>query len=371
MKKLITFSCVAALYGAATAFAEPITIQNHSFENAGLASGAWSNCIDVICGDADPEWWINPVPDTGESNTNTAFSEVIDGFTADGVTHAGIDTDTIFMELAQDLDELVEPNSIYTLTVAVGNRNAGFSPEGSLSGIALFAGNSFTFDGEQLGLATFPAGEELEESQFTDVQLVVETDSAVPPGNLWGSLLNLGIDETATSAVGRSHFDNVRLDKTSVATDPDCDFDGNGTCDIADLDALLYEGQAQQILDPYDLNSDAVVDLGDRDEWYTLASAENGVELVAGDANLDGLVVSSDLNALGSNWQTTNATSVAQGDFNGDGFVNATDLNPMGVNWQHGVAAAASTAVPEPSGGLALLTSLAMWVVAIRRRSKS
>ena len=161
------------------------------------------------------------------------------------------------------------------------------------------------------------------------------------------------------------------MDATPIDTGLECDFDANQLCNVADIDLLLYEGQAQQILDPYDLNSDAVVDLGDRDEWYTLASAENGVELVAGDANLDGLVVSSDLNALGSNWQTTNATSVAQGDFNGDGFVNATDLNPMGVNWQHGVAAAANTAVPEPSGGLALLTSLAMWVVAIRRRSKS
>ena len=69
MKKLIAFSCVAALYGAATAFAEPIAVNNHSFEDAGLASGAWSNCIDVICGEADPEYWINPVPGHSSSRT--------------------------------------------------------------------------------------------------------------------------------------------------------------------------------------------------------------------------------------------------------------------------------------------------------------
>jgi hypothetical protein len=151
-----------------------------------------------------------------------------------------------------------------------------------------------------------------------------------------------------------------------------CDFDGNGACDITDLDALLYDGQAQQILDPYDLNSDGVVNLSDRDEWYTSASAENGVVLVPGDTNLDGLVVASDLNDLGTNWQRTDSTSVAQGDFNGDGLVAASDLNDIGLFWQHGVAAAAdASAVPEPSGCLALLVSMAVSLVAARRRSVS
>jgi hypothetical protein len=81
------------------------------------------------------------------------------------------------------------------------------------------------------------------------------------------------------------------------------------------------------------------------------------------------MVVASDLNDLGTNWQRTDATSVAQGDFNGDGLVAAADLNDIGISWQHGVAAAANaSAVPEPSGCLALLASMAMWLVALRRR---
>lgn len=146
-----------------------------------------------------------------------------------------------------------------------------------------------------------------------------------------------------------------------------CDFDGNGACDISDLDLLLYDGQAQQLLDPYDLNSDGAVNLLDRDEWNTLASQENGVELVPGDTNLDGMVVASDLNVLGTNWLRTDATSVAQGDLDGDGNVNAADLNQIGLFWQHGAAAA--SAVPEPSGGLALFASMAIWLIAIRRHS--
>ena len=164
---------------------------------------------------------------------------------------------------------------------------------------------------------------------------------------------------------GPLNLEPGRITLDLSVTAPLCDFDGNGACEIADLDALLYDGQAQQILDPYDLNSDGVVNLMDRDEWYTSASAENGVELVPGDTNLDGMVVASDLNDLGTNWQRTDATSVAQGDFNGDGLVAAADLNDIGLFWQHGVAA---SAVPEPSGCLTLLVSMAMWLVAFRRR---
>ncbi len=144
-----------------------------------------------------------------------------------------------------------------------------------------------------------------------------------------------------------------------------CDFNGDSLCGIADLDALLYEGQAQQILDPYDLNSDSVVNLADRDQWYTLAGPENGVVLVPGDTDLDGRVIAADLNNLGGNWQRTDATSVLQGDFNGDGNVNASDLNAIGTNWQHGTAAA-SAAVPEPSS--LFLSLVALVTLSLRRR---
>ncbi len=136
---------------------------------------------------------------------------------------------------------------------------------------------------------------------------------------------------------------------------PSCDFDGSSTCDIGDIDALLQEGQANQDL-TYDLTADGIVNLEDRDEWYSLASAERGVELVAGDANLDGQVKADDLNALGANWLRDDATSIAQGDFNGDGGVNPQDLNEIGRNWQHGVPVGASP-VPEPSGLTLLLAA--------------
>ncbi len=157
--------------------------------------------------------------------------------------------------------------------------------------------------------------------------------------------------------------------KTVQPTDAACDFDQNGACDVTDVDMLLREGQASQTLDPYDLNGDGAVDLSDRDTWLELAGAENGLSLVAGDTNLDGVVAATDLNVLGTNWLRTDATSISQGDFNGDSKVDATDLNEVGVNWQHGAAATiTAAAVPEPSSCLALLTSLALLLVACRRQ---
>lgn len=146
----------------------------------------------------------------------------------------------------------------------------------------------------------------------------------------------------------------------------ECDLNDDGGCGIADLDMLLYEGQAQQILDPYDLNGDNLVNLDDRDQWYSIASQENGVDLVPGDTDLDGQVIAADLNNLGSSWQRADATSVLQGDFNGDGSVNASDLNDIGTNWQHGTAAAASAAVPEPSA--LTLSFVAIIALKMRRR---
>ena len=197
-----------------------------------------------------------------------------------------------------------------------------------------------------------------------ELTLLVRTDSPAAGEN--GFVRFIAKESPFLGDFGPLDLQPGRLVLDLGVTVPACDFDDNGVCDIADLDGLLFDGQAQQILDPYDLNADGTVDLADRDEWYTLASAENGVVLVPGDTNLDGRVVASDLNDLGSNWLRSDATTIAQGDFNGDGLVGAGDLNDIGVNWLHGVAAAA---IPEPYS-LALLVWTAIGVLAVYRRRK-
>ena len=63
--------------------------------------------------------------------------------------------------------------------------------------------------------------------------------------------------------------------------------------------------------------------------------------IIPGDANLDGMVNSVDLNAVGVHWQQSGCLGWGQGDFNGDNVVNSVDLNVLGVNWQRGAAVAA------------------------------
>ncbi len=86
------------------ALADPIPIGNHSFEDAALGDGVWSDCIDVACGEPDPDIWVdNPL------NGVNAFAEVVAGFASEGTHHlAGF--------MAMDID-------YYEITSASGSLN--------------------------------------------------------------------------------------------------------------------------------------------------------------------------------------------------------------------------------------------------------
>ena len=133
------------------------------------------------------------------------------------------------------------------------------------------------------------------------------------------------------------------------------DVTGEGFLTVEDLDQLTYEIHAGSTDTNFDLDESGSVDLADRDFWVT-----NVMSTSIGDANLDGQVTATDLNALALNWRATDVTSWSQGDFTGDGIVDAKDLNAMALNWQSGVAAGAATptAVPEPSSATLLLLGL-------------
>ena len=92
-----------------------------------------------------------------------------------------------------------------------------------------------------------------------------------------------------------------------------------------------------------------------------LADAASMAVKLPGDANLDGVVDSSDFAALAAHYGQTGAY-LALGDFNGDGTVNALDFNALASNYGKTLssfeAQPAGSIVPEPGASTILLSLL-------------
>ncbi len=147
-----------------------------------------------------------------------------------------------------------------------------------------------------------------------------------------------------------------------------CDIDGDGFCDIIDIDQLvggIIGGSNDSSLD---VNGDGTVDHADLDDWRSVAGTENGFAgpYLEGDSDLSGMVGAGDLNNVALGW-TGSPNTWSGGDFTADGKVDAADLNVLGLNWQASTPLAAQ-AVPEPAAGMLLL--LALSALASRRRTK-
>lgn len=127
-----------------------------------------------------------------------------------------------------------------------------------------------------------------------------------------------------------------------------CDFNDDRACDVADIDLLIREIATGGT--SLDITADGLVDLDDRDQWLKTSARVNGFSepYMLGDANLNGIVESRDLNRVGVHWQTR-TSRWSHGDFDGSGVVDTEDLNLIGVNWRQQIAQPAS--VPEPSSG--------------------
>jgi hypothetical protein len=104
---------------------------------------------------------------------------------------------------------------------------------------------------------------------------------------------------------------------------------GDSQVTAVDIDVLFDAVRRSSTVTSYDLNDDLVVDEGDVAHLVETVLATN-----FGDANLDGIVNSVDLNQVGIHWQQQACNGWADGDFTGDGAVTSVDLNQLGINWQ-------------------------------------
>ncbi len=140
----------------------------------------------------------------------------------------------------------------------------------------------------------------------------------------------------------------------------ECDFDGDLTCDAADMNQMLAEGDVQAGVtggDPgFDLTGDGIIDGDDINAWLDQAAYAAGFDspFRSGDANLDGVVDVADFNL----WNGGKFTSTGRwdhGDFNGDGVTDTSDFNLWNANK---FTSSDITPVPEPAGPLLLLLAL-------------
>ena len=149
----------------------------------------------------------------------------------------------------------------------------------------------------------------------------------------------------------------------------DCDFDGDLTCDAADINMLLAEGDVSTGVaggnPQFDLTGDGMIDNDDLDAWLDEAAYAAGFDspFKYGDANLDGSVDVTDFNL----WNSANFTANSRwdlGDFNGDGVTDTSDFNLWNTN---NFTSSDIAAVPEPTGWSLLIFGLVAYV--FRRRS--
>ena len=113
-----------------TALAAPIEVNNSSFERAALDAGGWNNALpDTNTPISGADWTGPNGPEDG-----SAFIEFIDGFSAEGSQHLGMQNGYFVYQITE---EAWAPNTNYTLVSGVGNRSEGFSPAGALAVLAL------------------------------------------------------------------------------------------------------------------------------------------------------------------------------------------------------------------------------------------
>lgn len=139
--------------------------------------------------------------------------------------------------------------------------------------------------------------------------------------------------------------------------EPSCDFDGDGDCDVVDLDQLAGEVIAGANTAKFDLTEDGAVNQPDVDAFL----AE--VQRQSGDADLNGAVEFADFLVLSNNFGA-DGVLWSGGDFDIDGKVAFSDFLVLSGNFGQDAGVAAS--VPEPSGFV--LVVLALTALGAQRR---
>lgn len=247
----------------ATAYATSIPLTNPSFEVPNFTVPSFTN--------STPGW-------ESSFDDGSAFIEWIDGFSADGKNHLGI---KVFESVTQTLATTVAPNTVYTLTVALGNRS-GWTDSNTRAQWSITAkerdGNFFYGPSENRNLTEINSSP----GTFRDAPSITFNSQQSP--QTIGSPLIIGLGTTFS---GRAHFDNVRLKITSeLVTSSNDSGPGSLRQAIADaesgdtiiFDPAVFNGELQDVIK---LNSPLVI--ADKDLSIDASPIGQGVTIDARD----------------------------------------------------------------------------------------
>ena len=167
-------------------------------------------------------------------------------------------------------------------------------------------------------------------------------------------------------------FFDATCDFAAIATGPvigpttapvlasSCDLDGDGDCDVSDVDSLVAIIVAGENTAGFDLNNDDVVDGADLEAWLS----DSGVNRLNGDLNLNGEVAFDDFLILSANFGKADV-AWSGGDLVPSGDVGFEDFLVFSANFGQQVPQAA--AIPEPSSHV-LIGTLCLSLLALRRK---
>ncbi len=157
-----------------------------------------------------------------------------------------------------------------------------------------------------------------------------------------------------------------------------CDADGDGDCQLDDIDVMYDQAGTNG---SFDLDGNGTVNADDIGLWLAAASSsDNGTNAMGrtievGDVNLDYSVQSIDLGILLNNFGVTAASAGAGpgwggGDLTMDGMVGSLDLGQLLNKFGFQGAAASTAAVPEPNSPGVLLLAMGVAALTLRKRTR-
>jgi|GEM_PF-5203789 len=140
-----------------------------------------------------------------------------------------------------------------------------------------------------------------------------------------------------------------------------CDFNGDGECDVQDVDLLSVAVGTDDL--EFDFNSDSVVSTMDITDYL----ASDDVNRLNGDADFNGTVEFADFLILADNFGDAGVWS--SGDFDGSNDVAFADFLILADNFGGTIGAETLSSVPEPSASL-LCGVMLCGLLPLRKRSR-